>query len=151
MLQLYDDLARCCDPSLFSALKQALHAKSAAVHGYVFDSGFPACTWANRGGRPFTNFNVRNSNGVGKGRFLGNVVEGPWWRDGGGVSRKCPHTHSTLDFALHALVAQNRCGPRVRTTKYICQSRTFSLRLCRTRREGMYAPLCTCLRDTRAE
>ena len=64
--KLFKRIASCCNPDIFEALSEELRTKSPDYYAYVFESGFPPSTWANRGGQPFTTFNVRTDNPAGE-------------------------------------------------------------------------------------
>jgi hypothetical protein len=52
-------------PDEFRALAEEMKVSAPLYHEYMFDSGYPPSTWADRGGRPFTNFHIKNNNPAG--------------------------------------------------------------------------------------
>ena len=58
-------IADCSMPDEFRALAEEMKVSAPSYHEYMFDSGYPPSTWADRGGRPFTNFHIKNNNPAG--------------------------------------------------------------------------------------
>lgn len=62
----FKKIAGCSIREEFQALAENLRVAAPEYYKYMFESGYPPTAWADRGGRQFTNFHVKNNNAGGK-------------------------------------------------------------------------------------